>query len=228
MLKHSLLLLFVLSSAAFSRQAPYVYPVTPAAGSSIGDFIPAGWSAIDTASGDLNNDRRPDYAVVLEYPEQTAIVRTFGQETVEIEGRPRILLVLLRSGNDALTRSCQSNTLILSETEGGMMGDPYDGIEITKGILVVSFWGGSSEKWNLTYRFRYQNAGWFMIGATSGGGNAEASYSYDYNLVTGTIIISRSKGDRDRVTRHSVKRSALPRLESYVPWSMSITDEMTF
>jgi hypothetical protein len=228
MFKSSLLLLLALASPAILRAAPFDYPVAISSGASIGDFIPAGWAAIDTARGDLNNDRRADYAVVLEYPRHETLVRTIGSETIEIEGRPRILLVLFGSADGTLTRSCQSNTLILSETEGGMMGDPLDGIEIERGTLVVAFWGGSSEKWNLTYRFRYQNKGWFMIGATSGGGNAEASYSYDYNLVTGRIDISKSNGDRDRVTRRMVKKRALPRLESYVPWSMTISDEMTF
>jgi hypothetical protein len=228
MIKSSLLILLALASPAILRAAPFDYPVATSNGASIGDFIPAGWAAIDTARGDLNNDRRTDYAVVIEYPRQETLVRTFGSETIEIEGRPRILLVLLGSADGSLSRSCQSNTLILSETEGGMMGDPFDDVEIEKGTLVVAFWGGSSQKWNLTYRFRFQNNGWFMIGATSGGGNADASFRYDYNLLTGKIIISKSQGDRNRITRRSVKKRPLPRLDSYAPWSMTISDEMTF
>ncbi|MNT65191.1 hypothetical protein D3C72_2031560 [compost metagenome] len=58
---------------------------------------------------------------------------------------------------------------------------------------MVSFYGGSNDRWYGKYRFRYQNDDWYLIGATVGSffsgtmtettGNEE-----DYNLLTGDYV----------------------------------------
>ncbi|WP_341282648.1 hypothetical protein [Paenibacillus sp. FSL H8-0537] len=53
--------------------------------------------------------------------------------------------------------------------------------------------GGSNWRWYNTYRFRYQDADWFLIGATTGSyftGNElmENADEDDYNLLTGDFV----------------------------------------
>lgn len=111
------------------------------------------------------------------------------------------------------------------------MGDPFlphlgsGAIAIQHGCILLHMDGGSSEKWNLDYRFRYQNAGWYLIGATTGGGNASHLYQYDYNLITG-IFISRIE-DHEHPKRNGRWMEKLPihplrRMETFIPWSITV------
>jgi len=87
---------------------------------------------------------------------------------------------------------------ILPSEHGGMMGDPFDGIEIEYGCIVVYHFGGSGQKWHYTHRYRYQNNNWYLIGATINFGRlCDYLSNYDYNVLTGKVIgaIDSSKCD---------------------------------
>lgn len=171
----------------------------------ITSFIPNGWNISEKCDGelaivegDLNKDGIIDKAFVIE-------------EDIQLEIDPqRNLIIAFGNEDSTYTLSIRAERAIMLRYEGGGFGDPFDDIIIDRGSLLLKFFGGSSERWYMNYRFRYQNDGWYLIGATEGSfveiDNAMDNIEEDYNLITGDYIIRKIedgeiitiKGNRDK------------------------------
>lgn len=166
--------------------------------------IPEDWTELRDADGepvrvvgDLNKDGVQDAATVIE-------------KAVPGEGEApeRALLIAFGKPDGSYKLSIIADHVLLRADEGGVWGDPFDGLEINRGSLVVSEYGGSNWRWYNRYRFRYQDADWFLIGMTSGtyfnGGEEpeEQATEEDYNLLTGDYII---KGHEENGKAHVEK-----------------------
>jgi hypothetical protein len=186
-------------------------------------LIPRGWSVTSTAWGDLDRDRRRDYAVVIE------------SDSVSTAGtRGRILLVLLARGASFVEATRSSSVIPYGEAAGPLRyrsetDDPFDTLEIRNGSIDLHFSNvGNGGRWWL-YRFRRQGGVFRLIGATHGSGNTEFLSKYDYNLNTGVIEVMHEEGSGDNptVTKRRVVRKLrpLPRLETFTPGGLSVLDE---
>lgn len=155
------------------------------------DVIPEDWTELRgydgepvRVAGDLNKDGIKDAATVIEKAAPA------GEEAPE-----RALLIAFGKPDGSYKLSVIADGVLLRADEGGVWGDPFDGLEINRGSLVVSEYGGSNWRWYNRYRFRYQDGDWFLIGMTSGtyfnGGEEpeEQATEEDYNLLTGDYII---------------------------------------
>jgi hypothetical protein len=179
----------------------FSYPKFAKQGSSIATLVPQNWKVIDTASGDLNNDKAADLALVLEYFLPIAENRAYGDNETELIKefqKPRVLAIYFKnkeSGHYVFVM--QNNNFILRANEGGSMGDPLKHISITNQNLTLSFEGGNTWRWKLDYDFKYTNSAWNLIGARnlyydSGSGEmTEKKYNFidrKVNLVKGNIF----------------------------------------
>lgn len=124
-------------------------------------FVPAGWATIDQAEGDLNNDGLSDLALVIGNSASAS-----AHELPDSPVVPRRLMILLQKKDGGYEVSATSDNAIMLSDEGGIWGDPYNGISIKKDSLFISFYGGSNWRWWYTYQFRYQNNSWYLIGET--------------------------------------------------------------
>lgn len=174
-------------------------------GKKLSDFIPKDWKIISKVQGDLNKDKRVDIAAVIEY---TGEYNASDEE--EMSGKPRILFVVFKNKAGTYKLSVQSSTIILRAGQGGVFGDPFVGIEYSRGSIVVSSYGGSSWRWGYTYRFRYQNKGWYLIGETTQTHNTHTGETeiIDTNCLTGKQIITKSDitGNEKNVTQNIGKK----------------------
>lgn len=121
-------------------------------------FIPINYSVLDTASGDLNQDKIIDYILVL---------KKDGEDTLsDVLNNPekRPLLILLRDEYNKLNLVKRNDNTVYCIDCGGMMGDPYMGIEIKNGYFSVEHYGGSGWRWRriITYKFSKQKNEWFL------------------------------------------------------------------
>jgi hypothetical protein len=180
-----------LLAAVISQAQPKVLSQLPKAGKAVIDFIPAGYDTIGTASGDLNKDKKNDYVLVLKSSKE----ETFDPSKDEVDSiPPRVLLILFKNDN-GYTLAGKTDKLVLCKDCGGVFGDPFAGVQIVNGILVVDHYGGSAWRWSYTHKFRYQKNDFYLIGETSHSywnvKNCEklddfAGTTYkDVNLVTG-------------------------------------------
>lgn len=165
-----LLVIFFLGLKICSAQT-FSYPKLAKQGATLTALVPQNWKVIDTAYGDLNNDKADDLALVLEYYLPITENRAYGDNDTELIKefqKPRVLAIYFKNrqtGNYTFT--LQNNDFILRENEGGGLGDPLKNIEIENQNLKLSFEGGNNWRWKLDYEFKYRNKEWDLISANN-------------------------------------------------------------
>lgn len=168
------------------------FPQLPAQVANISSVIPPNWRAIDTVYGDLNHDQLPDLVLALEYVAPVSELRAYGDADTEIIKefqKPRILAIYFKRKN-GYSFALQNNDFLLRDKEGGIYGDPYDGISIKNNVLNLSFRGGSNWRWKLDYQFQYTHETWQLINAknlyyhNSSGEMEEKNYDFLNRQVT--------------------------------------------
>lgn len=99
---------------------------------------------------------------------------------------------IYKFANDSWHLWHESQGAVLPSKHGGGMGEPFDGITIENGCIVIRHSGGSRSKWSYTHRYRYQNNNWFLIGATISFGEAACAWdTFDYNMLTGKLEVEK-------------------------------------
>lgn len=167
-------ILIIVAVAIVAFVAVYIYqyylmpkeaignPVTKE-GKSVEYFIPKDWKLLQTAVGDLNKDGLEDTVIVVENINYKMDDGSFCNNF----SCPRSMLILLQTKGGSYKLSIKSDKAILLAGEGGIFGDPFEGLKIDNGSLLINFYGGSAWRWSYSYRFRYQDNGWFLIWAAS-------------------------------------------------------------
>jgi hypothetical protein len=166
-MKNLLLLLtsFILTHLSFSQS----------------NLIPKHYKLIKEVTGDLNKDQVDEKAAVYDMADKDD----------DIDGVDREIIIFKKvKGQWAIWH--RSTKAVGNSKSGGMMGDPFEDIEISKGVLTISQSGGSSWKWWKQDKYRYQHGQFELIGFTSHYGKlCEYWESFDFNLLTGKIILKK-------------------------------------
>ena len=110
-------------------------------------FVETGTKAIRLAKADLDRDGREDAILVLERLAQTS------EDGLEEHQRP--LLVVIRQADGRMRVAKRNDRLVMCSGCGGVMGDPFQGIEAGPGTFTVSHYGGSAWRWTEDYRFNW-------------------------------------------------------------------------
>lgn len=176
---------------------------------------PAGFDVLGGAKGDLDKDNTEEKVVVYNTQRQT----DFGTERE---------LHIYKQKNGGWELWHKSVGAVLPSENGGMMGDPFESVSIENGSIVLQHFGGSRQKWHYTHRFRNQNNGWQLIGATVNNGSpCDYFENFDYNLSTGKINYEKTTEDCEKsednpVTKtvkkdFVVKMASLPNIDSFHP-----------
>lgn len=167
--------------------------------------IPADWKIIKQLKADLNSDGLEDLIYVLE--------RTLQPE----DWPPRVLAIYFKNPNGQYSKSIQSQHAIMCSLCGGMMGDPFSDLQVTKkGVIVISHYGGSRDRWAFVHRWRYQDGAWKLIGFTkqSNDNLTLSGLEVDTNLITGKQIITHTQEDKVQKQEKQIPIKDLIRLES--------------
>ncbi|MEP7377060.1 MAG: hypothetical protein ABI675_26910 [Chitinophagaceae bacterium] len=107
-------------------------------------FIPAGFSLLDSASGDINKDGKKDFLLILiNNHEETAADTT------------RPLLLLTGDGKGLYQLAERNDSVVLCKGCGGVFGDPYACITIKNGFFSIEHYGGSNWRWSRVITFKY-------------------------------------------------------------------------
>ncbi len=146
-------LLYALAGvAAFAETAPSqrLEPL-------IASFIPEGYAPIAKGQADFNGDGLVD--VVL-------VVARLADPDPEAD---RPLLVLFRRPDGAFVLSHRSDRAIPTKGMGGTASqDGFAGLRVERNTFLIEKYGGSSVREDASWRFRFQDSDWFLIGETSG------------------------------------------------------------
>lgn len=172
------------------------YAINPADAQKIP--VPVGFSLIKSVIGDLDKDSVNE--LVAAY--NTRIVDENSKDNV-----PRTLVIYKKDGNGWIPWKQSKTALLRSQDGGPMWGDPFEGIEITKGILIIYHFMGGGTKCSLTDRYRFQNGEFYLIGYTNHSGNPCNSWeTIDFNLLTGKLIYTFEEDKCDDSTKANLKQ----------------------
>jgi hypothetical protein len=219
-----LLTIFFLLKIALSLGQGFTYPTIKNNGHNVFDFIPNGWKLLDSASGELNNDRYTDLAFVIEHIDSVSLVKSDETYLDTVITQPRILiLAFYNSKSNQYDLVQQSNTFILNH-DNPSMEEPFQAISISVGILKIDFsifmnagsWGMS----NNAYKFRYQDNQFHLIGAdyfytNRGSGETE---NRSYNFVTKKVKISTGtiSNDKQKIVWRVFELKEMKTLETFI------------
>lgn len=138
-------------------------------------FQPAGSTILETVDGDLDGDKIPEKVMIYTTKDEGEL------------GKIREIQIL-KKVNGKWTILEKSRNAVMESSAGGMMGDPYQSTGIEKGILTIIQAGGSSWKWDVTDKYRFQNGHFELIGtSTSSGRPGDYWKDIDFNLSTGQL-----------------------------------------
>ncbi|ULQ55494.1 hypothetical protein KJS94_12655 [Flavihumibacter rivuli] len=151
--------------------------------------LPASYQLVQDVKGDLDKDGIEELVEVYNTkPLQPGNVQ---------DGIDRELIIFKRQGNDWVIWQ-RSSQAVYKSNEGGMMGDPFEAVDISNGILLIAHNGGSSWKWGHTDKYRFQNGRFELIGYTSlYGKDCEQWSRFDYNISTGIINFYKDMDECD-------------------------------
>jgi hypothetical protein len=160
--------------------------------------------AVAKASGDLNKDGIEDLVTVM-------------QDTLH-ENAPYRLQVSFGKGDEKFTPIVFSDKLIEPQypdgRDGFRSGNGFDSVEIKKGILLVNI---SLLRGYITYKFRYQNGNFELIGYKSSSSDGIGTiYSDDFNLSTGDRITIRENYETGKIISNEKTKKLvrpLPKLQ---------------
>ena len=110
-------------------------------------FIPSGYSILDSASGDMNNDRVKDLILILKNNNES--IENNYDELI------RPLLILHGTKNNNYTLFAKNDSVVLCSICGGVFGDPYEAITIKNNFFSIEHYGGSNWRWTKIITFKY-------------------------------------------------------------------------
>jgi hypothetical protein len=141
-------------------------------------YIPKGYTLLDVACGDLNLDNFKDIILVLK--------DTGEKDKIDTNELKRPLLILIGNADKSFTLAGRNDDVVYCHGCGGVLGDPYDGIEIHKGTFTVNHFGGSNDRWSneITFRYSKTNKTWYLLKVVDKGWNVGDLKKIDSTIKT--------------------------------------------
>jgi hypothetical protein len=179
-----LFILFLKVGSALGQTTSY--PKINTEGSRISDFIPMGWSLVDSVSGDFNRDSFDDRAFIIAPDDDD-------DNTYK---RDKILVVVFCD-------TAANNYKLVEHTSklfAPLLDKPnlfYEVMEVNKGVLSVVFMHAGSYATIFDYKFRYQNNEFCLIGADKQYANPTNYQSYSFNFISKRWSLTTSDDTSD-------------------------------
>jgi hypothetical protein len=138
------------------------------------------------------------------------------EENCMVKYGPRHLELFLGQRDGSLRRDFRNSGLVFAGDEGGVFGDPLQGLTLRgNGSVTLSVYGGSSWRWGYTDTFQFRNGKLVVIGQDSSygwtGDGREDTRSV--NLITGRVV-ETSRKDMESPVKKKVSRIKVKPLEA--------------
>jgi hypothetical protein len=204
------------------------YPEIIQKGKSAGDFIPDGWMIKDSVGSDLNGDARNDFAIILQHKDSVRLVDVANDFVDTVLTQPRMVMIILWNNSDAQFHLSAQNHFFIPNHDRSTMEDPFQSMEVEKGILQFSFQYfaniGSYQVSNLLYKFRCDNGEFVLIGGEYSdfmrnmGNEEKCSYNFltqKMKITTGGNVFDPSQ--KEKVTWETFDLEKMRTLDQMQP-----------
>lgn len=210
------------------------YPKIKQKGNTVNSFVPRNWKIIGKAFGDLNKDKKSDAVLVLRgnYAKfRNKNENGLGREVFDTN--PQILVILFRNKSGKGYRLAEQNNRFIIQADGPTMSEPFQKVSIKRGVIKFDFenWysAGSWSAFYVSYKFRYQNSNFVMIGAdkTAQIRNTGEEELRSYNFLTQKrqIVKTDPETEKKKVSWKSIKLETVPTLRTIIPFQWEIEDD---
>jgi hypothetical protein len=143
--------------------------------------VPKQYRSIKEVAGDLDKDGIAEKVIVYNMSDKADETNGVDRELIIYKKQKEKWIIWQRSVN-----------AVGNSKDGGMMGDPFEDVEIKNGLLQIHQSGGSSWKWGHVDKYRFQNNRFELIGYTSNSGKpCEYWLDIDFNLMTGKVVVKK-------------------------------------
>ncbi|MCD0490057.1 hypothetical protein LPB86_17585 [Pedobacter sp. MC2016-14] len=170
-------------------------------------------SVISKATGDLNKDQLPDFAIVT----QDTLADTAPYRLQIFFGTPGGGRRLVVNTTKAITPQH------VNGKDGYRDGNSFSEVTIAKNVLTLSrelLRGGND------YKFRYQNGSFELIGFSESVSDGQGHiFSTDFNLSTNTIVHEKENYETSTMmekTTKTLRIRPLPKLQDFDPDKLSL------
>lgn len=171
-------------------------------------YIPQGDKLDTLTRGDLNKDGIEDIVMVSE-----------SKKTDNENPTARTLIILFGQPDGTYKLNTQSKTAVVGKNEYSYVF--FSGVIIKNGTLIIEH---EYLRGGCTHIFRYQNGGFYLIGASSHTGDPDYYQSLEYNLSTGKFI-STYEREKTTTTNGTQKLTKLPKIETYKLFDVEVHGE---
>jgi hypothetical protein len=115
-------------------------------------IIPKDYTVLNFTKGDLNRDKFDDAILILKHNNE------------EHNEYKRPLYILLGDENGTYKVVAKNNSVVLGREDGGIYGDPFEGVTIKRGYFSIEHYGGSSWRWSriITFKYNKNQKDWFL------------------------------------------------------------------
>ncbi len=197
------------------------YPVISKSNKTVQEFVPPSWKLLDSISGNLNGDQIKDLVAVLEYKDTISESRPNGFTIVT---NPRILLIFFKSNSGFLELKLQHNTFLFRNGED-MGTEAYPILSIKNKVLSIHYDLFHDYP---TYKFRYQNNDFYLIGATikgiHGGNWSEADINFSTRNFYKTSYYIDNEKNKKLEHLHLRELKPLKFLDFKMPFTYKISE----
>ena len=163
---------------------------------------PTSFEILEELEGDLDNDGISEKVILYDTGKEIDL------------GTERQICVY-KKNNDTWELWKKSVSAILGSEQGGVMGDPFDGISIEKNCIVIKHFGGSRSKWEFAHSYKYQNGDFRLIAVKVGSFTPCEEYEVlDYNLSNGKIKYKKEIQDCDNGSPEIEEKEMIRKLET--------------
>jgi hypothetical protein len=158
--------------------------------------VPANYKLKEENYGDLDKDGISEKVVVYD-------IITPENENNGIDRE----IIIYKKQKESWKIWHRSKNAVKNSTEGGAFGDPFfEGIEISKGVLLIYHYGGSNYRWSHTDKYRFQNNRFELIGYTDHSGRpCDEWLGFDFNVTTGKIVVTNEFEKCDDAEKNDIK-----------------------
>jgi hypothetical protein len=231
-MKHILPFLILINFGSSFGQ-DFSYPKINQSGKAITDFIPKNWQILDSTKGDLNKDKIADYALVIQLIEISGSINRNDSGPKKLPFQPRILIIALTNPVTKQLELAEQNISFILQHDDPSMEDPFQSIKIEKGILNLEFQifynMGSWYVSNTSYKFRYQNNNFTLIGADDSSFHRATHdfKAYSYNFLSKKWSLQKGNFDTNETSKEEWHNLLINELKTFKTFKTPYTWEVT-
>jgi len=209
---YSTIFILIVSLYVHGQPTKNIYPGIKKYGKNVKEFIPNRWAIIDSIRSDFNNDKKIDYAFVIQ-----------GKDSLKVSDLcinrypfyPKMLVIVFQVNNDKFELSGLGYNLFGNCNDGIQGQDRYQKIYKRDNSIVVQFEYGGTLREIDNFYFKYVGHKWLLTHAEHEAYQQGQPELGSYHVKLNLISKSKEEYEQDQSSKKTSYRKSI--IESLKP-----------